>query len=259
MKVVLSRKGFDSSYGKMPSPIMPDGTLLSLPIPTNVLDRKKYSELYYGNESYLDIIRQLKPNTPLSQDSHCHLDPDLIENATKRDTQWYPLFGQCNQSQSHLKKNGVIENDLFLFWGWFRQSEFHEGRLRFCRNAPDLHVIFGYMEIKELHTDGRIPERLAYHPHGQLSLPSNCIYEGDRSMSGIMKFDDRLVLTKKGMSRSKWELPIFFRDAEISYHNAASFRDGYFQSANRGQEFVIGEKTEVSNWANQLISTCALH
>ena len=28
MKVVLSRKGFDSQYGGMPSPVLPDGTLL---------------------------------------------------------------------------------------------------------------------------------------------------------------------------------------------------------------------------------------
>jgi hypothetical protein len=33
MKVILSRKGFDSASGGMPSPILPDGTLISLPIP----------------------------------------------------------------------------------------------------------------------------------------------------------------------------------------------------------------------------------
>jgi hypothetical protein len=33
MKVILSRKGFDSEYGGIASPILPDGTLLSLPIP----------------------------------------------------------------------------------------------------------------------------------------------------------------------------------------------------------------------------------
>jgi hypothetical protein len=33
MKVILSRKGFDSGYGGYPSPVLPDGTILSLPIP----------------------------------------------------------------------------------------------------------------------------------------------------------------------------------------------------------------------------------
>ncbi|WP_088501318.1 hypothetical protein [Burkholderia ubonensis] len=35
MKVVFSRKGFDSQYGGMPSPILPDGRLLPLPIPSS--------------------------------------------------------------------------------------------------------------------------------------------------------------------------------------------------------------------------------
>jgi hypothetical protein len=34
MKVILSRKGFDSGYGGIPSPVLPDGTMLSLPIPS---------------------------------------------------------------------------------------------------------------------------------------------------------------------------------------------------------------------------------
>lgn len=33
MKIILSRKGFDSSVGGVASPLFPDGTLLSLPIP----------------------------------------------------------------------------------------------------------------------------------------------------------------------------------------------------------------------------------
>jgi hypothetical protein len=33
MKVILSRKGFDSEYGGYPSPILPDGRMIFLPIP----------------------------------------------------------------------------------------------------------------------------------------------------------------------------------------------------------------------------------
>lgn len=33
MKIILSRKGFDSENGGYPSPILPDGSLLSIPIP----------------------------------------------------------------------------------------------------------------------------------------------------------------------------------------------------------------------------------
>lgn len=34
-RLVLSRKGFDSGYGGMPSPILPDGRLQPLPIPVD--------------------------------------------------------------------------------------------------------------------------------------------------------------------------------------------------------------------------------
>ncbi|MBA3801209.1 MAG: hypothetical protein H0X18_19410 [Geodermatophilaceae bacterium] len=33
MKLILSRKGFDSAAGGCPSPILEDGSMLSLPIP----------------------------------------------------------------------------------------------------------------------------------------------------------------------------------------------------------------------------------
>ena len=54
MKVILSRKGFDSSNGGVPSPIMPDGTLLSMPIPTE--DNAHYGELYWDGASYEEIL-----------------------------------------------------------------------------------------------------------------------------------------------------------------------------------------------------------
>ena len=56
MKVILSRKGFDSSSGRMCNPILPDGILLSLPIPgeskmkenTNRYDELKISYSFYS-------------------------------------------------------------------------------------------------------------------------------------------------------------------------------------------------------------------
>ena len=46
MKIILSRKGFDTTSGGCPSPILPDGTLLSLPIPDE--EDIKYSDLQYN-------------------------------------------------------------------------------------------------------------------------------------------------------------------------------------------------------------------
>jgi hypothetical protein len=59
MKVIFSRKGFDSGYGGMPSPVLPDGTMLSMPIPSKG-DLVRYHELTCGQLTYADIIKQLK-------------------------------------------------------------------------------------------------------------------------------------------------------------------------------------------------------
>jgi hypothetical protein len=43
MKIIMSRKGFDSAYGGYPSPILPDGKMVSLSIPSG--DSLRYSDL----------------------------------------------------------------------------------------------------------------------------------------------------------------------------------------------------------------------
>ena len=57
MKIILSRKGFDSSAGKQANPIMPDGTLLSMPIPSDDDLDNAYSTITWNNMSYYEIIR----------------------------------------------------------------------------------------------------------------------------------------------------------------------------------------------------------
>lgn len=68
MKVILSRKGFDSTSGGLCNPILPDGTLLSMPIPGESKYSVYYTDLSYnvkdleGNIhkiSYEDILLQL--------------------------------------------------------------------------------------------------------------------------------------------------------------------------------------------------------
>ena len=51
MKAILSRKGMDSGTGKMPNPILPDGTLLSLPIPDSA-SLTGYGDLCYRGQSF---------------------------------------------------------------------------------------------------------------------------------------------------------------------------------------------------------------
>ena len=76
MKVVLSRKGMDSRAGGIPSPILPDGTLLSLPIP-NEKSGVPYGDLVYKGRTYQQIIQQIHPTFDFQKHPFCHLDPDI--------------------------------------------------------------------------------------------------------------------------------------------------------------------------------------
>ena len=119
MKVILSRKGFDSSNGGCPSPILPDGTMLSLPIPTD--DRDTYEDLSWKGVNYADLLRQLLPGKAFS---HCHVDPDLRPGLRSAAVEgWKPAFGQAGSAQGVMANAGVEQGDLILFFGWFRHVE----------------------------------------------------------------------------------------------------------------------------------------
>ena len=70
MKIILSRKGFDDSNGGCASPILPDGTMLSMPIPS-VEDDILYDQLQYNGINYADILKQINPKN--YSYTTCHL------------------------------------------------------------------------------------------------------------------------------------------------------------------------------------------
>lgn len=269
MKIILSRKGFDTQYGGQPSPILPDGTLLSLPIPVKE-DIYTFGQLKHNGKSYYEIIRELKPGTKLKATDYCHPDPDLREAALPRAEGWKPLFGQADSAQGHLLNQRIGEGDLFLFFGTFRQAELREGRYRYMPGSPEVHLIFGYLQIGALHTDfDTFSPLLPFHSHAQPRFSSkrlNCLYEASPDLSlaehlpgsGTLSFHEALVLTKKGYPKSRWALPSFFRDVPISYHSAASHKEGYFQSAAKGQEFILPATGEIKTWTKSLIVKSAI-
>jgi hypothetical protein len=270
MKVILSRKGFDSKYGGYPSPILPDGRMVSLPIPVNY--GICYSSLTLGDSTYYELMRQLKPRIrcdgqweELTEGTECHLDPDICRDILPRQSGWRACFGQVDAAQSHLENKGVGVGDLFLFFGWFRRTEKAREGLRFT--GPDLHVIFGYLQIGQIEPCDEeycAPEWMYRYPHllaKRRRKSNNTIYvarnhaawNSNLPGAGAFNFDPCLMLTKQGQSRSKWQLAECFRSACISHHNKASWKDGYFQSAPIGQEFVIQDNREVEEWAKALV------
>lgn len=110
MKIILSRKGFDSSNGNMPNPILPDGTMLSLPIPSSEDECNTYGSLAFKGQSYFDIIKSLKPRTIITRDTHCHLDPDLREDVRSRVEGWKQAFGQMDSALGILRNQGIKES-----------------------------------------------------------------------------------------------------------------------------------------------------
>lgn len=101
MKVVLSRKGMDSRAGGIPSPILPDGMLLSLPIP-NEKSGVPYDALVYKGRTYQQIIQQIHPTFDFQKHPFCHLDPDIYGVLKNKPAGWKPAFGQYEIPAKHL-------------------------------------------------------------------------------------------------------------------------------------------------------------
>lgn len=280
MKLILSRKGIDSSFGTFASPILPDGTLCWLPIPENTSYKPNlptYDDVAFHGETLGKIISDLS-NGKIPASQQIHLDPDLYAPHVDRLPGWKPTFGQTGAAQRHLLNNGVRQDDLFLFFGWFRQTEFRDGRLQYVKNAPDVHVIYGWFQIEEhayVDVFFRPAAWMSFHPHIQgdpydkldsVYLPKDKLvgFPNATATSGagiFSKFDQDLVLTAPNSSRSIWRLPNdFFPDGRppLSYH-ADELRwskkdDGtYLRAASRGQEFVLDldHYPNVARWVEE--------
>ena len=275
MKLILSRKGFDSQYGGYPSPILPDGRLISLPIPSDETKPIMYSELKIdGKMTYYDLMMQLKPMIKydggwhrLTKRTSCHLDPDIYRNARNRSRDWRPIFGQINASQTHLDNEGVEAGDIFLFFGTFRQTQYENGSLRFIPDDKEKHIIFGYLQIGNIlrvNQKTKCPSWMDCHPHTSFDrrkAGNNTIYitretlswDSKRPGANSFSFHKNLVLSRKGYSKSRWDLDDMFKEVKISYHTAKNWKKGYFQSAHKGQEFVIRCNKRIECWIKDLI------
>ena len=275
MKIILSRKGFDSGYGQMPSPILPDGTLLSMPIPVKN-GAITYHDIYHNNKCYYKILHELNPKQAerlIKDGGYCHVDPDLQNRYKCQPANWKPAFGQHGTAQNHLKHHQVDIGDVFLFYGWFRQTKFDDtGKLRFVDSSEektlDKHIIFGYMEIGEIITEqSRIRKDFFYHPHAgsgytlnnTLYLASKHFLNTTRSGCGILMNAPIRQLTKEGHSRSEWNLPECFYNLPITYHKGTYGwvnNYEYFKSASKGQEFIVESEVEgkLKEWLLDVIT-----
>lgn len=274
----------DSSIGGIPSPILPDGSFCSLPIPEldphSATKGTPYERIRVGDATFGSLVSQLTGGR-ISEDAAAHLDPDLDPLAIDREPGWRPVFGQAGPAESHLVAAGVGPGDLFLFFGWFRQTVLANGRLRFEKGAPDIHALFGWLQIGErlsLTRGDPPPPWAVQHPHclgkpyasqdslyisaEHLDLPG--IAAGTIAGGGVgRRYSSSLSLTAPSENRSVWLLPEWFRSASpaascLTYHrNPARWRPSpsrpghvLLRTVGRGQEFILDlpDSSEASIW-----------
>jgi len=280
MKVIFSRKGFDSSSGGKPSPILPDGRIVSFPIP----DRKssiRYGDIQWQEYNLGSLIYDLTDGRiPVSH--FAHLDPDINYDSLSRHPQWRPIFGQTGAAQGHLRKNGVQAGDVFLFFGLFRNILNSAGKFVWDTTSPQRHLLWGWLQIDKVLTIDSCElsdyKWVEYHPHfNRSSDKNNTLYIASRYLSlpglslseqggaGVFqKYSERLALTAPGASTpSQWELPQWFypRDGifPLTYHSSLTRwqrtkRGTRLNTVARGQEFVldVDHYPEVLPWVRSL-------
>ena len=288
-KLIISRKGFDSGSGGCPSPIFPDGTMFSLPIPSG--DEEAFEDLQHGDVDIASVVSGITDGR-MGGLNLIHLDPDLNFDAYRHRKEragwqeWRGMLGQAGAAQSHLNNQGVASGDVFLFFGLYRRVEKTAQGWRFVRGAPELHVLWGWLQVDEKYPVANIgPNDLAWarhHPHifSNYRDDKNTVYAASMKLElggdddrcenagwGVFpKLDQRLVLTDpNGAGVSNWRLPRWFypdgNKPPLTYHPdrkrwRRDANHACLQSVGRGQEFVLdlAHYPEATDWLSDLVS-----
>lgn len=277
MKVILSRKGFEPTHGGIPSPIMPDGTLLLLPKPKEN-GMICYHDLFFQGNSYYDIAVSLENNLQSTLvharcDSGCYILP----SSHTPPLEWLPAYVHTGPLESHLSNQHICVGDIFLFYGWFRQTEYDEQhKLRFVPDAKEQNIIFSYFQIGAIIKDIAFFRQQIKRPlltfldnrdvyPNTIYLPTKKLsYNNQQPGCATLSYSPKLVLTKPGYHYNQWQLPDFLcaPDVTITYHNNRNngFLTGkdYFKASPISEEFVIHGTYDLKNWVHSLINTLEL-
>ena len=238
MRIIFSRKGFDSAAGGGPSPIV-DGCPISLPIPSNGYSRTTYGDLRLGDHA------AATSRGKLGASDLCHHDPMFTDGGQC-------LFGQCGAAQTHLVNQGVGVGDVFVFFGLFRE-----------KGGDPHHRIFGYQRIEEIvdltQCDDFRREKLAAlgHPHALgMHAKNDAIYVGEGGTAS--RASNALRLTVPEGPPSLWDRPTWLKRGGLSYHDRADrwLPHGRLRSVARGQEFVadIGRRKAARGWLDSVLA-----
>lgn len=273
MKLIFSRKGFDSSAGGVPSPLVDDRPI-SLPIPTRMPTPIRYGDLSNG---VAELVSDLTRGR-IAADRPCHLDPDLDTKSLVRQPGWRGALGQVSAAQSHLSNNGVGQGDVFLFWGLYRPAVRGQTGSWVFAGTPEQRL-FGWLQIDEVLTIGKDPlpaltryPWLRSHPHLTTGWPANnTVYVARErlvlpgraaDLPGFGVLNRGLRLTAPASNQpSLWAVPSWLDPLRggtgLTYHPAERWsRDGTLRSAPRGQEFVadIDDRRDAMDWLLRVLA-----
>jgi len=217
------------------------------------------------------------------------LDKSSIER--KNNDKWRGIFGQGGAAEQHLKKQKVGKGDLFLFFGSFKKVEQSGESWRYENKAPDLHVLFGWLQIDEKWNPQHVlqAEGMSWaweHPNCLMykkdpTLAEHNMYFGRAALSlegktkempgaGIFRtYRPELCLTAPGCTRTVWALPRWFypegKKSSLTYNpplspkgepNYTLHEDHVrLKSAGKGQEFVLDAThyPEAVGWVRKII------
>ena len=238
MRIIFSRKGFDSAAGGGPSPIVA-GRPVSLPIPSGGWSHTRYRDLGLGEAA------QAASRGRFTGSDFCHHDPMFLADGTC-------AFGQCGAAQTHLANQGVGPGDIFLFFGLFREEASGEPH----------HRIFGYCAIDTIVDLARCDEatraglQAIGHPHALgMHARNDVVYRGRGCTAASAPA--MLRLTVPGGPPSLWHRPAWLRRGGLSYHDRAErwLAGGRLKSVARGQEFVAptGNRRAPREWLEEIV------
>jgi hypothetical protein len=248
MRIIFSRKGFDSGSGGKPSPII-DGVPVSLPIPGARDEPFTYGDLFHPTAGSLSKLTEEITKGRITAGIPAHYDPQLP---------WehgIASLGQQGAAQTHLLNQSVTVGDVIIFFGLFRDYTAPRGH----PNAKPHHRIFGAMTIDRLCILGEEVKPGAWrdlglpqpHPHTERkhSLVNNAIWIGQGQLAHHAGPDLRLSQT--GAAPSHWNIPCWLTRCGLSYHASPDRWSGsQLRLVARGQEFVsdVGQDSEALSW-----------
>ena len=267
IKIIFSRKGLDSTAGGIPSP-KKGKNIQSLPIPYKINTLTSYEYLGFGKE-----ISQLSKNKIKPSDT-CHYDPNLETGQ----------FGQVGAAQTHLENNKVGIGDIFLFWGWFRETVEFQNKISFSKTDPGHYRMFGWFQIGKIIKLGDDPSWYSKekpnpnsHPHtiGKWKK-NNTLYIAKKNLEGfeLKNFPGfgKFKATKMTnlsfnplVKKSKWICPQWLNPKHggcgMSYHkNLSRWKENTVDIVGRGQEFVAKPKNdkECKKWLMSIFQSADL-